>query len=559
MPVGPYPVNHYIFVTGGVVSSLGKGLTTASLGAILEARGLRVTAIKLDPYINVDSGTMNPFQHGEVFVTEDGAETDLDLGHYERFLEATMHGGNCFTAGQIYERVIRAERKGEYLGATVQVIPHITDEIKRNILAIEKMGNLPSPDITLVEIGGTIGDIESQPFMEAIRQIRLEIGAQRTLFMHLTLVPYVQASGELKTKPTQHSVKEMRSIGLQPDVLLCRSQHTLDAAVRSKISLFTNVDPKAVISLPEMQSIYDLPEWLNKQKLDTLVMDKFSIKTRDTISLERWHNVSAKLRQISRQDHEVRIAMVGKYVDLADSYMSLNEAIRHASLQHGVRAKIDYVEAADLADGDTETLKVYDAILVPGGFGERGVEGMIVAARYARLNKVPYLGICMGMQIALIEYARNEAKMRKAHSTEFDPNTKYPVVALLEEWSDEGEDYGGTMRLGAQRCLLKKGTASFAIYGKQAISERHRHRYECNNRFVKDLESAGLVISGWSEQIKGKPALVEMIEVPSHPWYIACQFHPEFQSRPWQAHPLFLSYMQAVERYAVDMRRVRSQ
>ena len=545
-------MNHYIFVTGGVVSSLGKGLTTASLGAILEARGLRVTAIKLDPYINVDSGTMNPFQHGEVFVTEDGAETDLDLGHYERFLSTTMRSGNCFTAGQIYQQVISAERKGEYLGATVQVIPHITNAIKQSIMGVERMEHFPNPDITLVEIGGTIGDIESLPFMEAIRQIRLEMGPQKTLFMHLTLAPYMQASGEIKTKPTQHSVKEMRSIGLQPDVLLCRSMYALDDAVRSKISLFTHVVPEAVISLPEMESIYDLPEWLNQQSLDTFVINQFGIKTKNKVNLKRWHTVSKKSHHLSKNDHKARVAIVGKYVELADSYMSLNEAIAHAGLCQGVQTEINYVEAASLADGNVDDLREYDAVLVPGGFGERGVQGMIAAAAYARQNAVPYLGICMGMQTAIIEYARNQANMPEAHSTEFDPNTTYPVIALVEEWwKERNENYGGTMRLGNQACILKKHTASYEIYGKKEIvHERHRHRYECNNRFVQDLEHAGLIVSGRSDHSESQPALVEIIEVPNHPWYIACQFHPEFQSRPWQAHPLFLSYVKAAETYA---------
>lgn len=536
------------------MSSLGKGLTTASLGAVLEAHDLDVTTIKLDPYINIDSGTMNPFQHGEVFVTEDGAETDLDLGHYERFLSTTMCKDNCYTAGQIYERVINAERRGDYLGGTVQIIPHITNEIKRSIKAISEKGksNGRIPEIVLVEIGGTVGDIESQPFMEAIRQMRLEMGPEYVLFMHLTLVPWMKASRELKTKPTQHSVKEMRSIGLQPDVLLCRSKYPLSKDVSAKIALFTNVAPEAVFSLPEMDNIYELPEWLHKEGLDVMVKNKFGLKSKGSVELERWQGVSRKIHDLCNSTCKVSVAIVGKYVELPDSYMSLNEALVHASLECGVQVSINYLESADLVEGDTSSLQGHDAILVPGGFGERGVEGMIVAAAYARTHKVPYLGICMGMQVAVIEYARNEAKWSKAHSTEFDKDTKYPVIALLEEWSDKEYDFGGTMRLGSQECRLQPGSASYKMYGKEVINERHRHRYEFNNNYVERLQQAGLIISGRSNASEERPPLVEMIEVEDHPWYIACQFHPEFQSKPWQPHPLFLSYIEATAKCVRD-------
>lgn len=550
-------MTYYIFVTGGVVSSLGKGLTTASLGAVLEARGLAVTTTKLDPYINIDSGTMNPFQHGEVFVTEDGAETDLDLGHYERFLNSTMRKQNCYTAGQIYDRVIRAERSGEYLGATVQVIPHITDEIKRSIRASENAKGNGDAQISLVEIGGTIGDIESQPFVEAIRQIRLEVGSTHSLFVHLTLVPQINTSGELKTKPTQHSVKEMRSIGLQPDMLLCRNQGSLGDAVRKKIALFTNVEERAVISLPDLSSIYHLPERLHEEKVDTLVMEKFNLAQKKVVNLRRWKKVSQQVSDLSSSKNQVDIAIVGKYVDLPDAYMSLNEALMHAGLHKKVQANLHYVEADSLATSNIDSLKRYDAILIPGGFGERGVEGMIMAAAYARKCSVPYLGICMGMQVAIIEYARNQAKLDNAHSTEFAKDTPHPVVGLVEEWweGDAHDDYGGTMRLGSQACRIQPETTSYNLYGKAHIRERHRHRYECNNHYVDALTSAGLVFSAWSEK---EPSLVEMIEVQAHPWYLACQFHPEFQSKPWEPHPLFLGYVTAAQEYHQRVRQSSS-
>jgi len=535
----------YIFITGGVVSSLGKGIASASLAAILEARGLKVTLIKLDPYINIDPGTMSPFQHGEVYVTEDGAETDLDLGHYERFVRTPMSRKNNVTTGRIYESVIRKERRGDYLGGTVQVIPHITDEIKDYVhQAAEGF------DIAMVEIGGTVGDIESLPFLEAIRQMRLELGVERTLFLHLTLVPYIAASGETKTKPTQHSVKELRSIGIQPDILICRSQLPLSDAERSKIALFTNVEKPNVIPLEDVDNIYKIPLLLHQQGLDERVVSKLSIAAK-AADLHEWEKV------IQRQNgatHEVTVAMVGKYTHLSDAYKSLNEALLHAGIKNSARVNIHYVDAETLEQGDFSELETADAILVPGGFGERGIEGKIMAAHYARTQQVPYLGICLGLQIAVIESARFIANLTEAHSTEFNKTTPYPVIALVTEWQneegrketrDEGSDLGGTMRLGAQTCALARGTKTREIYGKDRIRERHRHRYEVNQYFIKLLEDTGLVISGRSEDGQ----LVEIIERQDHPWFIACQFHPEFTSTPRDGHPLFESFIEAALTY----------
>ena len=535
-------MTHYIFITGGVVSALGKGITSASLGAILEAQGWKITLMKLDPYINVDPGTMSPFQHGEVFVTEDGAETDLDLGHYERFVRTTMTKKNNFTSGLVYRDVIRKERRGDYLGGTVQVIPHITDEIKRKIRE-----GADEADIALVEIGGTVGDIESQPFLEAIRQMRIELGPKRTLFMHLTLVPYVAAAEEIKTKPTQHSVKELRSIGIQPDVLICRSVQPLAKDKRDKIALFTNVAVPDVISLSDVQSIYEIPIILQQEGLGERVAEKLNLAHHDA-DLSEWQSV---VEGHKHPEFHVRIAMVGKYTDFADSYKSLNEALIHAGIKTKSRVSIVYVDSEALEGQDgSALLRDIDAILVPGGFGLRGVEGKIVAARYAREKGIPFLGICLGLQIAIIEFARHKANMRNANSTEFDKETPYPVIALVSEWKNqsgsverrsEKSDLGGTMRLGGQHCHLKSGSRVADIYGKQAIVERHRHRYEVNNAYLKQLEAAGLLISGFSADSQ----LVETIELPGHPWYIACQFHPEFRSNPRDGHPLFAGFIQA--------------
>lgn len=534
-------MTRYIFVTGGVVSSLGKGIAAASLAAILESRGLRVTLLKLDPYINVDPGTMSPFQHGEVFVTQDGGETDLDLGHYERFVRTTMSKSNNFTTGRIYANVIAKERRGDYLGATVQVIPHITDEIKRSIL--EKTRDY---DVVLVEIGGTVGDIESLPFLEAIRQLRMELGVHNTLFIHLTLVPYIATAGEIKTKPTQHSVKELRSIGIQPDILICRSQENLKESDRHKIALFTNVEERAVIASKDMASIYEIPSMLNEQKLDDIVLEKLAM-TAKKADLSEWTRV---VEQLKNPEFEVRIAIVGKYVNLADSYKSLHEALVHAGIKTGTRVKIDYIDSEDVERHGISILNKADAILVPGGFGERGIEGKISAAGHARTQNIPYLGICLGMQIAVIEYARHMAEMPDANSTEFDPSTRYPVIALVTEWMtekgtketrDDASDKGGTMRLGGQLCRLLPGSLAEKIYGKKEIVERHRHRYEVNENLVENLEKAGLKISARSEDNN----LVEMIELPTHPWFVACQFHPEFTSTPRDGHPLFTQFIQA--------------
>jgi CTP synthase len=530
-----------IFITGGVVSSLGKGIASASLGALLEARGLKVTMIKLDPYINVDPGTMSPFQHGEVFVTEDGAETDLDLGHYERFIRTTMGRNNNFTTGQIYDNVIRKERRGDYLGGTVQVIPHITNEIQDCV----RLG-AGDADVALVEIGGTVGDIESLPFLEAIRQMGVEMGRENALFMHLTLVPYIPTSGEIKTKPTQHSVKELRSIGIQPDVLLCRGDRPVPDGERRKIALFTNVAERAVISAIDADSIYRIPLMLHAQGLDEIVVDQLRLDV-PPADLSEWQAVVDGLDKV---DGVVNIAMVGKYVDLTESYKSLNEALVHAGIKASRQVNIHYVDSEVLESEGVAQLRDMDAILVPGGFGERGVEGKIAAARYARENGVPYLGICLGMQVAVIEFARNVAMLEGAHSTEFDKQTPYPVIALITEWINaDGSveqraadaDLGGTMRLGAQQCKLAKGTIARRLYDRDVISERHRHRYEFNNGYRQELEDAGMKVAGTS--IDGR--LVEMIEIPSHPWFVACQFHPEFTSTPRYGHPLFEGFVTA--------------
>ncbi|OGV26609.1 MAG: CTP synthase [Legionellales bacterium RIFCSPHIGHO2_12_FULL_37_14] len=532
---------HYIFVTGGVVSSLGKGIAAASLAAILEARGLRVTLVKLDPYINVDPGTMSPIQHGEVFVTQDGAETDLDLGHYERFVRTTMTRFNNWTTGKIYETVIRKERRGDYLGGTVQVIPHITNEIKRSI----KQG-ADDFDVAMIEVGGTVGDIESLPFLEAIRQMRMEMGTQRTLFIHLTLVPYIATTGETKTKPTQHSVKELRSIGIQPDILICRSEKPLEINERAKIALFTNVEKEGVISLHDAKSIYEIPMILHDQGVDELVVKKFNLNAKPT-DLTEWHEV---LKAQDSPNLTVKVGMVGKYIELGDAYKSLTEALIHAGIHTHTRVNIEYVDAELIENEGVESLKHLDAILVPGGFGQRGIEGKIKAIQYAREHNIPFLGICLGLQTALIEFARNVVGLKGANSTEFDKKTPYPVVALVQEWKDlngsvmqrnEHSDLGGSMRLGAQQTVLDLDTLAYKIYGKRDIYERHRHRYEVNEQFVSSLIEAGLVLSGRS----GDSQLIEMIELPSHPWFVACQFHPEFTSTPRDGHPLFNAFINA--------------
>ncbi len=538
-------MTNYIFTTGGVVSSLGKGLTAASLAAILEARGLKVTLIKLDPYINVDPGTMSPFQHGEVFVTHDGAETDLDLGHYERFVRTTMTKLNNFTSGKIYENVIKKERRGDYLGGTVQVIPHITNEIKRSI----KLG-AEGYDVAMVEIGGTVGDIESLPFLEAIRQLRMELGSQRTLFIHLTLVPYISTAGETKTKPTQHSVKELRSIGIQPDILICRSEQPLSDHDRTKIALFTNVEKEGVISLHDAKSIYLIPIILHEQGLDAIVVKKLAL-TLKPADLSEWQAV---VDAQAIKTMTVKIAMVGKYTELTDAYKSVNEALLHAGIHTQTQVEIIYIDATLIETHGTGLLENIDALLVPGGFGERGIEGMIQSIQYARENKVPFLGICLGLQTAVIEFARNAAGLPNANSTEFDKNTPFPVVGLISEWEahdgsvnvrDEHSDLGGTMRLGAQLCRLTPDSLAKKVYGKSEIIERHRHRYEVNNAFIETLMSHGLVIGGRS--IDGM--LVEMIELENHPWFLAGQFHPEFTSTPRDGHPLFKQFVLAARAY----------
>jgi CTP synthase len=535
----------YIFITGGVVSSLGKGIAASSLAAILEARGLKVTMTKLDPYINVDPGTMSPFQHGEVFVTEDGAETDLDLGHYERFLKTTLSRKNSFTTGQVYDSVLRRERRGEYLGATVQVIPHITDEIKSRIYQ-----SADDMDIAIIEIGGTVGDIESLPFLEAIRQMRVELGAERALFIHLTLVPYIRSAGEIKTKPTQHSVKELRSIGIQPDILMCRSEQPIPESDRRKIALFTNVEEKAVISAVDADSIYRIPLLLHEQGLDEIVVNKLRLNV-PLADLTEWQKVVDALAQLSS---EVSIAIVGKYVDHSDAYKSLNEALIHAGIATLNKVNLIYIDSETIEDEGVAKLKDVDAILVPGGFGERGIEGKIATVRYARENKIPYLGICLGMQVAVIEFARDVAGLEGAHSTEFLPTSPHPVIGLITEWMDESgqleirdeqSDLGGSMRLGGQQCRLKPDSLAYLMYQKDVITERHRHRYEFNNHYYERLEQAGMRFSGKS--IDGR--LVEVIEIPNHPWFLACQFHPEFTSTPRRGHPLFSGFVMAAAQH----------
>tara|TARA_Y100000590_G_scaffold45050_3_gene47858 strand:- start:17234 stop:18898 length:1665 start_codon:yes stop_codon:yes gene_type:complete len=534
----------FIFVTGGVVSSLGKGIASASLGAVLESRGLSITIMKLDPYINLDPGTMSPFQHGEVFVTEDGSETDLDLGHYERFLKTKMSKLNNFTTGQIYETVLKNERKGDYLGGTVQVIPHITDEIIRRILK-----GAGKADIAIVEIGGTVGDIESQPFLEAIRQMKIKLGAKSTLFMHLTLVPYISVAGEIKTKPTQRSVKEMLSHGLQPDILICRSEQELSEEAKEKIALFTNVDKASVISMPDLESIYKIPLKLNEQSVDELVVNKLDIKCSKP-DLSDWERV---IQADLNPKGLVKVAMVGKYIDLVDAYKSLNEALVHGGIQQDLKVEINYIDSELLESSNVqEALKDSDAILVPGGFGERGIEGMIAAVKYAREAKIPYLGICLGMQVAVIEFSRNILGLKDAHSSEFNKKSRNPVIGLISEWIDstgkveqrnEDSDLGGTMRLGVQQCLLSKGSLTKNLYGIDKIYERHRHRYEVNNNYVEQLISSGMEVAGRSEDKN----LVEVVEVKDHPWFIGCQFHPEFTSNPREGHPLFKGFIEAAK------------
>ncbi len=537
----------YVFVTGGVVSSLGKGIAAASLGALLESRGLKVTMIKMDPYLNVDPGTMSPFQHGEVFVTEDGAETDLDLGHYERFIDARMHKHNNFTTGQIYDSVLRKERRGEYLGKTVQVIPHITNEIQDFIAKGARVGQPDEAQVAIVEVGGTVGDIESLPFLEAIRQLSLKLGRKSTCFVHLTLVPFIPSAGELKTKPTQHSVQKLREIGIQPTALLCRADRPIPDEEKDKISLFSNVQREAVISVWDASSIYRIPRMLFEQGLDSLICDELDLQT-PPANLKIWDDLVDRLDQ---PKHQVRIAMVGKYVDLTESYKSLTEALIHAGMHTRSKVAIDYIDSETLESGSVDTLKGYDAILVPGGFGRRGVEGKIAAIRFAREQKIPYLGICLGMQLAVVEFARHRAGMAKANSTEFDTDTPEPMIALITEWQtadgrieqrSSDSDLGGTMRLGAQSCAVRPNTLGHKIYGDQ-VNERHRHRYEVNNLLRPKVEAAGLVVSAETPN----EHLVEMVELPSseHPWFMAVQFHPEFTSTPRHGHPLFKSFIEA--------------
>ena len=546
-------MNRFVFVTGGVVSSLGKGIASASLGAILEARGLKISMVKLDPYINVDPGTMSPFQHGEVFVTADGTETDLDLGHYERFVRTTTGRNSNFTTGRIYERVIAKERRGDYLGATVQVIPHITDEIKHRI----RMGAGDS-DVCMVEIGGTVGDIESLPFLEAIRQMGVELGRDKVLYMHLTLVPILGGAGEIKTKPTQHSVKELRGIGIQPDILLCRCSQSLPDEQRRKIALFTNVEERAVISAVDSDDIYKIPMLLHEQDLDDIVVDKLRLNAPPT-DLSEWRAVVA-----AKQNPEavVDIGMVGKYVQIRDSYISLNESLMHGGIKTRTKVNIHYFESQDIERSGAAALQKMDAILVPGGFGDRGIEGKIQAIRFARENGIPYLGICLGMQLAIIEYARNVLALKGANSTEFDRATTHPVIALITEWQDlergqqvrdEKSDLGGSMRLGAQEAKLVPGSLARLLYGKESIFERHRHRYEFNNHYLEELSAAGLRFSGFSAD-----GLVEFIELPSHPWFVASQFHPEFTSTPRDGHPLFAGFVRAAREYRASLQPGRA-
>ena len=543
-------MTHFIFVTGGVVSSLGKGISAASVAALLEARGLKVTMVKMDPYINVDPGTMSPFQHGEVFVTEDGAETDLDLGYYERFLRrAKMTKLNNFTSGRVYQDVLNKERRGDYLGGTVQVIPHITDNIKERVLRAGE-----GYDVAIVEIGGTVGDIESLPFMESVRQLMVELGHKRTMLMHLTLLPYIKSAAELKTKPTQHSVKELLSIGIQPDILICRTEYDVDADTKRKIALFTNVEARAVVVCKDARTIYEIPRTFYEQDVDDLICERFGYNDLPEADLTDWDNV---VQSLLNPEYTVRVAMVGKYVELPDAYKSVNEALLHAGVKNLVKVQIDYVNAEELESQDvTEVLKDADAILVPGGFGERGTEGKMKAIQFARENKVPFLGICLGMQLAVIEYARNVAGIADATSTEFNRSTKSPLIGLITEWLDErGEvqqrsaesDLGGTMRLGAQKSELVEGTKTAQVYGSNEIVERHRHRYEMNNRFIPALEEKGMKISGYSPVQR----LVETVEIPEHPWFIAVQFHPEFTSSPRDGHPLFASFIDAAKQQYV--------
>jgi CTP synthase len=535
----------YVFVSGGVVSSLGKGIAAASLAAILESRGIKVTLLKLDPYINVDPGTMSPFQHGEVFVTEDGAETDLDLGHYERFQSARMHRNNNFTTGQIYDSVIKKERRGDYLGRTVQVIPHVTDEIKSYIAR-----GAGDAEVAIVEIGGTVGDIESLPFLEAVRQMGLELGEHNTCYLHLTLVPFIKSAGEIKTKPTQHSVKELRGIGIQPDALLCRSDRPIPDEEKKKIALFTNVQANAVISVWDADSIYKIPWMLHQQMLDEIVCHKLNIIAKPA-DLRAWKKL---VEALEHPQHEITIAMVGKYVDLADSYKSLNEALVHAGIHARSKVNIRYLDSETIEKEGTGALKGVDAVLVPGGFGKRGIEGKIRAIQHARENKVPYLGICLGMQLAVIEFARNVVGLAGANSTEFDRDTPHPVIALVTEWQDrdgrierrdDKSDLGGTMRLGAQAAALEPGSLARKIYGADVINERHRHRYEVNNQYVQRLKDKGVRVSGLTQ----REQLCEMIELPAHPWFIGCQFHPEFTSTPRAGHPLFTAFVEAALQY----------
>jgi CTP synthase len=537
----------FLFVTGGVVSSLGKGITAASVGAILEARGLKISMVKLDPYLNVDPGTMSPFQHGEVFVTEDGTETDLDLGHYERFVRTTAGRNSNYTTGRIYGSVIAKERRGDYLGATVQVIPHVTDEIKRGV----SLG-AGDADICIVEIGGTVGDIESLPFIEAIRQVGIDLGRNNVAYIHLTLVPYIATSSEIKTKPTQHSVKELRSIGIQPDVLVCRSEQVLPDEQRRKIALFTNVQERAVISAMDVDDIYCLPMVLRDQGIDDIIVDQFGLDV-PPADLSEWEAVVAAKK---RQDAEVTVALVGKYVDLRDSYKSLAEALMHAGLQTKTKVVIRYIESGQVESGDLQCLADVDAIVVPGGFGDRGVEGKINTVRYARENRIPYLGICLGMQAAVIEYARHVAGLKNAHSTEFEPAAEQPVIALITEWRDQDgssqerdsdSNLGGTMRLGAQECKLTPGSVAARMYGRENIYERHRHRFEFNNHFRQQLSEAGLVFSGISVD-----DLVEVVEIPDHPWFVGVQFHPEFTSNPRDGHPLFTGFIKAARQFSTE-------
>ena len=537
----------FVFVTGGVVSSLGKGIASASLAALLESRGLKVTLIKLDPYLNVDPGTMSPFQHDEVYVTEDGAETDLDLGHYERFIETRMRKANNFTTGQIYKSVLEKERRGDYLGKTVQVIPHVTNEIQDFVKRGAGIGTSEPIDVAIVEIGGTVGDIESLPFLEAVRQLSLRMGPNMAAFVHLTYLPWIGAAGELKTKPTQHTVQKLREIGIQADALLCRADRRIPDEEREKISLFTNVAPWGVISMPDVDTIYKVPRLLHEQGLDGLICDKLRLST-PPARLNRWDNL---VQEVTNPQGEVNIAMVGKYVDLSDSYKSVNEALRHAGLKNHVKVNISYVDSETLSASNIQQLEAFDGILVPGGFGQRGVEGKISTAKFARENKVPYLGICLGMQVATIEFARHVAGLSDANSTEFDPQTKTPVIALIDEWKDAdgtiqkrtaNSDLGGTMRLGAQSSDVVKGTIAHGIYG-DIVSERHRHRYEANVNYLDQLRDAGLVISALTQ----REQLTEIVELPQtvHPWYVGVQFHPEFKSTPWDGHPLFNAFIKA--------------